>query len=44
MKLKRLIVGKRYLAPENRRYAPIELADDAEVTVWGVVTHVIHEL
>ena len=40
----RLAGGKRVLAPENSRYKPIELADDAEVTVWGVVTHVIHEL
>jgi DNA polymerase V len=36
--------GKRVLAAENRRYRPIEPVGDADITVWGVVTHVIHEL
>ena len=36
--------ARGYLMPDNSRYAPIELGDETEVTVWGVVTHVIHAL
>jgi DNA polymerase V len=34
--------GKTLLMPENDAYAPIEVADDNDMTIWGVVTNVIH--
>ncbi|MFZ0566275.1 MAG: translesion error-prone DNA polymerase V autoproteolytic subunit [Chlamydiales bacterium] len=33
---------KLYLLPENPRYQPIEVAEDSDFQVWGVVTYVIH--
>jgi len=33
---------KLYLAPENEDYAEIEITKDMDLTVWGVVTNVIH--
>src|SRR6476469_8377978 len=43
--LKRLRVqpGRRWLEAENSRYPPMPLGEDAELVVWGVVTHVIHD-
>ena len=32
------------LKSENSSYPPIELQEGNEVVVWGVVTHVIHDL
>ncbi len=32
------------LMPENERYKPIEIKDETELEVWGVVTSVIHGL
>jgi DNA polymerase V len=32
------------LQPENASYPPIELQEGNEVVVWGVVTHVLHNL
>ena len=32
------------LQSENSSYPPIELQEGNEVVVWGVVTHVIHDL
>ena len=32
------------LQSENPNYPPIELQEGNEVVVWGVVTHVIHDL
>jgi len=40
----RLVNGRRCLAPENARYKPLTMGEDAEVEIWGVVTYVIHEL
>jgi DNA polymerase V len=34
--------GKVYLMPENLRYKPIEVTEDMDCSVWGVVTNVIH--
>lgn len=34
--------GKLWLAPENPAHAPIEV--DVELHVWGVVTHVVHDV
>ena len=36
--------GKRiFLAPENRTYSPIEVGEEEDFQVWGVVTYVIHK-
>ena len=38
-------VGERLaLAAENRDYAPLELGDETELEVWGVVTTVLHSV
>lgn len=46
MTVKRYVVkNKRYfLCPENRQYAPIEITGRDDVTLWGVVTYVLHKL
>lgn len=36
--------GKVYLCPENSEFSPIELKEENDIHVWGVVTKVIHEL
>ena len=36
--------GRFLLQSENINYPPIELQEDNEVMVWGVVTHVLHNL
>jgi DNA polymerase V len=36
--------GRFILHSENESYAPIELQEGNEVMVWGVVTHVLHNL
>tara|TARA_B100001248_G_C27308028_1_gene420472 strand:+ start:310 stop:732 length:423 start_codon:yes stop_codon:yes gene_type:complete len=35
---------KFYLIPENKKYKPIELKEENEFLVWGVVTFVIKSL
>jgi len=35
--------GRCWLMPENPAYAPIEIAGDMQLEVWGVVTYVIHK-
>jgi len=35
---------KVYLVPENDSYPPIEIKDDMDFVIWGVVTNVIHPL
>ncbi len=44
--VKRLIRrrGKIYLMPENDKYQPIEIKEETDLEVWGVVTTVIHGL
>ncbi|KPA14663.1 DNA polymerase V [Candidatus Magnetomorum sp. HK-1] len=32
------------LMPENNNYSPIQITEDSEFEVWGVVTTVIHKL
>lgn len=39
----KIIKGKKYLAPENDDYPPIELKPEMDVEIWGVVTYVIHK-
>ena len=36
--------GRVWLLPENAAFAPMEVSSEAELTICGVVTHVIHEL
>lgn len=36
--------GRVRLLPENPAYAPIEVGDEQELVIWGVVTSVIHDL
>ena len=36
--------GRFQLQSENVNYPPIELQEENEVIVWGVVTHVLHNL
>ena len=35
---------KMYLKPENKSYKEIEIREDNEVIVWGIVTYVIKSL
>ncbi|NGX53317.1 MAG: LexA repressor [Chlamydiae bacterium] len=34
--------GKLHLLPENPSHGPIEVSEEADFQVWGVVTYVIH--
>lgn len=34
--------GRVQLLAENAHYPPIELRDDFELVIWGVVTYIIH--
>lgn len=36
--------GRLFLLPANRNHAPIEITEDMDFHVWGVVTYVIHKL
>ena len=42
--VKRLIINnnKAYLKPENPDFPIINIANDMELHIWGVVAHVIH--
>lgn len=44
--LKRLKIekGRYWLTPENSEFEPIEITEDMDFQVWGVVTYVIHPL
>ena len=33
-----------FLVPENSEYEPIEIQDDMDFEIWGVVKHAIHSL
>jgi DNA polymerase V len=46
MIVKRLLVrdGRYYLQPENTAYPLIEITEERELIIWGVVTHSIHPL
>lgn len=38
-------VGARlFLVPENQAYQPIEVREEMDFELWGVVTHVVHSL
>lgn len=34
--------GRMMLMSENARYRPIQITDDQDIHLWGVVTYVIH--
>ena len=36
--------GKLFLVPDNLAYQPLEIQEEMEFEVWGVVTSVIHNL
>lgn len=36
--------GKVKLLAENRAYPSIDITDEQELVIWGVVTHVIHQV
>jgi DNA polymerase V len=36
--------GKLFLVPDNKAYEPLEILEEMEFEVWGVVTSVIHNL
>ena len=36
--------GKLFLVPDNQAYEPLEIVEEMEFEVWGVVTSVIHNL
>ncbi len=44
--VKRLVIknGKSWLMPENSQYQPIEILQDNDTIIWGIVTSVIHAL
>ncbi|MDX2253894.1 MAG: translesion error-prone DNA polymerase V autoproteolytic subunit [Pseudanabaenaceae cyanobacterium bins.39] len=37
-------LSKLWLMPENTDYQPIEISENTELHIWGVVTNVIHAL
>ncbi len=40
----RLRNGYVFLLPENPDYPPLEVDEYSDLTVWGVVTHVLHDV
>ena len=39
----RKIKGKVFLAAENPKFKPIEITENMDFAIWGVVTYVIHK-
>lgn len=35
--------GRVQLLPENNKYPPIDITDEQDLVIWGVVTQVIHQ-
>ena len=35
---------KVFLLPENKKYNPIEIKEENELIIWGIVTYVIKKL
>ncbi|STX55667.1 SOS (error prone) mutagenesis protein UmuD (RumA) [Legionella beliardensis] len=35
--------GAVRLIPANNTYSPIDITEDVELVIWGVVTHIIHQ-
>ena len=38
-----IINGTFFLIPKNSQYSPIEISDDMDFEIWGVVTYSIHK-
>uniref|UniRef100_UPI000B25CB21 LexA family protein n=1 Tax=Legionella pneumophila TaxID=446 RepID=UPI000B25CB21 len=36
--------GRGQLLPANPKFQPIDITEDSEMVIWGVVTLVLHEL
>ena len=36
--------NKLYLMPENKKYKPIELKEESELIIWGIVEYVIKKV
>jgi DNA polymerase V len=36
--------GKLFLVPENDEFTPIEVKEEMDLQIWGVVSHVIHSV
>jgi len=36
--------GRVFLTPENPNFPPLEITGEMELSIWGVVTYVIHRL
>jgi DNA polymerase V len=36
--------NKLYLIPENKKYKPIELKEESELIIWGIVEYVIKKV
>ena len=39
----RILDGRVQLLPDNDSYPPIDISEDLELVIWGVVTFVIHQ-
>jgi len=39
----RKVNGKFFLEAANSSFAPIEVGEDQELTIWGAVTYIIHQ-
>ena len=40
----RMIKGKIFLMPENENYKPMQIEEEMNFEIWGIVTNVIHPL
>jgi len=39
-----MVQGKIQLMAENDAYPPLDITEEVDLRIWGVVTHVIHPL
>ena len=44
--VKRILVKKNtmFLMPENKNYSPIEIKEENQILIWGIVTYVIKSM
>ena len=44
--IKRLLIEneKWFIVPENEEFSPIEITEETDFSVWGVVTYAIHKI
>jgi DNA polymerase V len=36
--------GQVKLMPENPNYSPIDITEEQDLVIWGIVTHVVHQV